>query len=99
MRSAVIVDTPARLNLYADSGRLRQVADILLSNAARYTPAGGTITITAALDGEQTRITWAIADTGIGIPTPDRPQLFRSFSALLRASTRARPRSDGRDAA
>lgn len=85
----VTVDTPAPLNLYADSSRLQQVADNLLSNAVKYTPAGGTITITATTDpadadSDQTWITWTVADTGIGIPTADRPHLFRRF---YRAST------------
>lgn len=83
----ITVDTPAQLDLYADSSRLQQVADNLLSNAVKYTPAGGTITITATLDdpdGDQTWITWTIADTGIGIPATDRPHLFRRF---YRAST------------
>jgi len=83
----VTVDTPAHLNLYADASRLQQVADNLLSNAIKYTPDGGTITITATLDdpdGDPAWITWTVTDTGIGIPTADRPHLFRRF---YRAST------------
>ncbi|GLZ00996.1 GAF domain-containing sensor histidine kinase [Actinoplanes sp. NBRC 103695] len=82
----VTVDTPPRLDLYADSNRLQQVADNLLSNAVKYTPAGGTITITATTDPDQAWITWTFTDTGIGIgiPAADRPHLFRRF---YRAST------------
>jgi two-component system, OmpR family, phosphate regulon sensor histidine kinase PhoR len=84
----VTVNAPAPLDLYADGSRLQQVADNLLSNAVKYTPAGGTITITATADpdpdGNPGWITWAIADTGIGIPAADRPHLFRRF---YRAST------------
>ncbi|MEU4619564.1 PAS domain-containing sensor histidine kinase [Actinoplanes sp. NPDC023801] len=83
----IIVDTPEHLELYADGSRLQQVADNLLSNAIKYTPADGTITITATaddLDDGQGRITWTVTDTGIGIPAADRPHLFRRF---YRAST------------
>ncbi len=80
------IDLPERLELYGDPHRLRQVADNLLTNAIKYTPAGGTITITATIsttDGADW-ITWSVADTGIGIPEAERPRLFRRF---YRAST------------
>ncbi|GAA2915247.1 sensor histidine kinase [Actinoplanes cyaneus] len=75
---------PEHLELYADPSRLRQVADNLISNAIKYTPAGGTITVTAAADETGDTITWTVADTGIGIPAAERPRLFRRF---YRAST------------
>ncbi|GIF43951.1 ATP-binding protein [Actinoplanes xinjiangensis] len=80
----VTVDLPERLELYADGHRLRQVADNLIGNAIKYTPAGGAITITAGADGAAQMITWTVADTGIGIPASERPRLFRRF---YRAST------------
>ncbi|MFI1996455.1 ATP-binding protein [Actinoplanes sp. NPDC020271] len=83
---------PQRLDLHADPGRLRQVADNLLSNAIKYTPAGGTITVTATTDDSGQRITWSIADTGIGIPAAERPRLFRRF---YRASTALERRIPG----
>jgi PAS domain S-box-containing protein len=70
------------LLLQADSDRLRQVADNLLSNATKYTPHGGTITVTA--HGDASQVTWMVADTGIGVPAEERPKLFRRF---YRAST------------
>jgi PAS domain S-box-containing protein len=80
----ITVDLPERLELHADPDRLRQVADNLLSNAIKYTPAGGTVTIAAAADDTGQKITWTVADTGIGIPAAERPRLFRRF---YRAST------------
>lgn len=78
-------DLPARLPVCGDPGRLRQVADNLLANAVKYTPPGGTVTVTAAPDsGRPGWVTWSVADTGIGIPPADRPRLFRRF---YRAST------------
>ena len=81
----VTVDAPASVSVYADPDRLRQVADNLLSNALKYTPAGGDITLTlTAANPEHGMVSWTVADTGIGIPAADRPRLFRRF---YRAST------------
>jgi len=70
------------LMLDADPARLRQVADNLLSNAVKYTPAGGTIDVSAHREGAD--IDWIVTDTGIGIPADDRQWLFHRF---YRAST------------
>ncbi|KUL22585.1 hypothetical protein ADL15_47925 [Actinoplanes awajinensis subsp. mycoplanecinus] len=80
----VTVRLPERLDLLADPNRLRQVADNLLTNAIKYTPAGGEITITAGRVDTGQIITWTVADTGIGIPPAEQPRLFRRF---YRAST------------
>jgi len=91
-RLAIVLNLPEQLDLHADPQRLRQVADNLLSNAIKYTPAGGTITITAGLDGTGQTITWTIADTGIGIPQAEQSRLFRRF---YRASTAVAKRIPG----
>ncbi|SDT19232.1 sensor histidine kinase [Actinoplanes derwentensis] len=81
----VRTDLPARLPVTGDPDRLRQVADNLLANAVKYTPRGGTITVTAGPDADRPGwVTWAVADTGIGIPPEERSRLFRRF---YRAST------------
>ena len=83
------------LFLHADPHRLRQVADNLLGNAIKYTPAGGTVTIAARLQGadsDAARIVWTISDTGIGIPAAERHRLFRRF---YRASTAVEHRIPG----
>jgi signal transduction histidine kinase len=49
----------------------------LLTNAVEYTPAGGTVTVTAQTCGEYVEI--QISDTGIGIAAEDRPHLFEEF--------------------
>ena len=65
------------LNVWADYGRLDQVLGNLLANALRYTPAGGTITLSAASIQEGVRI--QVADSGNGIPAEDLPYIFDRF--------------------
>lgn len=61
-----------------DVERMMQVLGNLMSNALRYTPPGGQITLAADQAGEQVRI--SVADTGIGIPAEELPFIFeRSF--------------------
>jgi signal transduction histidine kinase len=61
----------------ADAARLRQVLLILLDNALRFTPAGGSIRLDARPEGKWMRI-W-VADTGKGIDRRHLPHLFDRF--------------------
>jgi two-component system, OmpR family, sensor histidine kinase BaeS len=58
----------------ADPGRLHQVIDNLLSNAHKYTPAGGRVQMTLRSDGGLARL--AVIDTGPGIRPEDQPRVF-----------------------
>lgn len=64
--------------LEADPVRLAQVFSNLLNNAAKYTPGGGHIRLTATRDGND--ITVSIKDDGIGISAEMLPRLFQIFS-------------------
>jgi signal transduction histidine kinase len=78
------------LPLNADPERLRQVLDVLLSNAIRYTPAEGSVTVCAVAAGDQLAI--SVTDTGIGIPAEQYPKLFSRF---FRAGNAVRQSSKG----
>ncbi|MFL6708373.1 MAG: ATP-binding protein [Massilia sp.] len=71
----------------ADATRLMQVVLNLLTNAAKYTPHGGRIVLTARRDGAHAQIT--VADNGIGIPAQSLGAIFEMFSQLTPALDRA----------
>lgn len=61
----------------ADPALLHQAILNLISNAVKYTPAGGTIDIGIERDGAEVR--WKIRDSGIGIPQACQARLFQKF--------------------
>ncbi|MCX7683051.1 MAG: GAF domain-containing sensor histidine kinase, partial [Anaerolineae bacterium] len=61
----------------ADRGKLRVVLDNLLSNALKFTPAGGRIDVTLGRRGKELEI--SVADTGIGIPPQALERIFDRF--------------------
>jgi two-component system sensor histidine kinase BaeS len=67
----------ARAVVIADEARLTQVATNLLTNAVKYTPPGGQVTVTTCADAEAARLT--VTDTGPGIPAADLPHVFERF--------------------
>ncbi|MCU7554140.1 ATP-binding protein [Alteromonas sp. ASW11-19] len=73
--------------LHADPTRLIQVLSNLLTNAAKYTPVGGKISLQAQVSGMEIRFT--ITDTGIGIPEDQLSHIFGMFSQLEPAIERA----------
>ncbi|NCO40772.1 MAG: hypothetical protein COZ06_20335 [Armatimonadetes bacterium CG_4_10_14_3_um_filter_66_18] len=63
--------------LRAGRERVRQILVNLLSNAAKYSPAGGTVALTAGAVGSMVRV--SVSDEGIGIPQEAQEQLFTRF--------------------
>jgi len=68
---------PAIGEVVADERKIKQVLLNLLSNAVKFTPEGGTIAMSAALNGEAVVV--SVADTGIGIAEEDREAVFEEF--------------------
>ena len=73
----------------ADPMRVGQVSDNLISNAIKFTPVGGTVTVT--LDYTQTGALIGVADTGIGIPEAEVDRLFTRFFRTSTAMRQAVP--------
>lgn len=67
----------AEVSVFADPVRLRQVVTNLVTNATKFTPPGGTITVTLQVRDAHAEL--AVADTGVGIPAEDIPQVFERF--------------------
>lgn len=82
------IDVPtAPLFVRGDVVRLSQVLANLLNNAAKYTPDGGRIYVTAQRDGDQAVLT--VRDTGVGIPNEMLGRVFDMFTQVNRTGTRA----------
>lgn len=73
----------------ADFGRLHQVLTNLLSNALKFTPPGGAITVSAQQEGEFLR--FEVSDTGIGIDPIHHERLFDRFYMVNDPATRRVP--------
>ncbi len=72
-------------HITADKERIEQVLINILSNAIKYTPDGGTVTLFAKALGDKVKID--VRDTGIGIPEEDLPHLFERFYRVEKSRT------------
>ncbi|HYY53382.1 MAG TPA: ATP-binding protein [Myxococcales bacterium] len=78
-RIVVRCEDPAPLMVRADSARTRQALRNLLSNALKYSPAGGTIEVVLSADRERAEARASVRDFGIGIPAQRQVGIFRLF--------------------
>jgi len=75
---ALELQPPAEpLPVLADPVRLEQVMANLLTNAVKFTPTGGRITVAGARDGQMARVN--MRDTGVGIAPEQLPLIFQRF--------------------
>jgi len=73
-----VVDLPEEpVAAKADPEKLLQVFAILLDNAVRYSPAGGTVRVGA--ERKRDTVELVVEDEGLGIPLADQEQIFRKF--------------------
>jgi signal transduction histidine kinase/CheY-like chemotaxis protein len=68
--------------VYADPRRLKQILVNLLTNAVKFTPIHGQVTLEVHSEPEQDRIHFSVIDTGIGIALEDLRQLFVPFKQV-----------------
>ncbi|HEX5449807.1 MAG TPA: GAF domain-containing protein [Gaiellaceae bacterium] len=68
---------PDAVDAQADATRLREVLDQLVSNAVKYSPSGGTITVSARRDGDHVEV--AVSDEGVGVAPLERERIFTKF--------------------
>jgi CheY-like chemotaxis protein/anti-sigma regulatory factor (Ser/Thr protein kinase) len=66
--------------ILADESKVRQMILNLVSNAIKFSPEGGRVTIRAARVADRLEI--AVADNGIGVATDDLPLLFKEFQQI-----------------
>ncbi|MEA3144193.1 MAG: hypothetical protein QOG31_1517 [Thermoplasmata archaeon] len=73
-------DCAAPVPLVADRARLLQVLYNLLGNAIKFTPAGGTVTLRCAADGQEAVV--SVKDSGRGLDPEEAARLFMPFSQV-----------------
>jgi len=83
--TVTVADEPVWVD--GDLTRLAQVVGNLLNNAAKYTPNGGQITLSAGVEGDKVVI--EVADTGTGISADMLPEVFDMFAQVDRTLGRA----------
>ena len=78
---------PDPLDVDADRRAIKQIALNLVSNALKFTPRNGSVTLTAQADGEQLEL--IVSDTGVGISPRDLERLGRPYEQAGDAAQRA----------
>jgi signal transduction histidine kinase len=79
---SILLDIPALFpKIVADPDRLRQVITNLTTNAIKYSPEGGSITVRCRERGAQHMVVEVI-DHGLGIPAEQIPKLFQKFQRV-----------------
>jgi PAS domain S-box-containing protein len=73
---------PPGVRMAADIRRLKQMLINLLTNAVKFTPSGGCVTLEVLADRSRNRIEFVVQDNGIGIASDDMAKLFKPFIQL-----------------
>jgi PAS domain S-box-containing protein len=88
----LLLDPEVPRKLVGDAGRLRQILTNLVGNGIKFTDVGEVV-IQVSLSSQpeqeqQTKLRFAVKDTGIGITPKDQKKLFKSFSQVDTSTTR-----------
>jgi two-component system sensor histidine kinase GlrK len=76
----LLIDAPVERHwVRADSARIEQVLDNLLSNALKYSPPGGMVRLRMTPDRDKGLLLVAVMDAGPGIPAEEVPRIFERF--------------------
>jgi len=81
---------PERLQVDADREKLRQIVTDLVENAVKYSPGGGTVTVSVRRRDDVVEV--QVDDEGIGVPESEQELIFRKF---YRAASQSRDLSSG----
>jgi signal transduction histidine kinase len=76
------------VQVYGNANLLRQLANNLIDNAIKYTPAGGHVRVALTVDPQHETAIFSVADSGIGIAPADVPHVFERFFRADRSRTR-----------
>jgi heavy metal sensor kinase len=74
------------IEMNGDIDLLEQALSNIVDNAIKYTPSGGTVNVTVKTDDGRIRVT--VADTGIGIPEGEIPNIFERFYRVSKERSR-----------
>ncbi|MFA7115061.1 MAG: HAMP domain-containing sensor histidine kinase [Candidatus Omnitrophota bacterium] len=72
-------ELPESLSILADRNLIERVLINLINNSIKFTPEGGTITVTCKIDNDTTHAIISIADTGFGISEDNLQKIFQDF--------------------
>ncbi len=81
-KGVALVYNKANVRISTDAEKFERVILNLLSNAYKFTPAGGSVTISSSINIQDHIVTVCVADTGIGMPADAINKLFRKFSQV-----------------
>ncbi|EIT86101.1 multi-sensor signal transduction histidine kinase [Fictibacillus macauensis ZFHKF-1] len=75
-----------KINVQIDTDKMTQVVDNIISNAIKYSPEGGAISVSASLHGRKIKV--SVSDQGVGIPKNNVSKIFDRFFRVDRARSR-----------
>ena len=85
----LMIECEQIINVYADKKRIEQVITNLISNAIKYSPDGGDVTIKCEVVANEIKV--SITDKGIGIPQESQEKIFNRFFRVKHGKSNTLP--------